>query len=128
MIRDDEYTDELANCDRDSIYERLKSDLLQQIQLCARNQQLYAHMEGADNAKHANEFKMLEQRSSHDLEQLKQCQQKGFKAPVFHYEKRQLYLIQSNNDLTDNDLEVRNVRVELEGRSFHSSGHCYSRY
>jgi len=110
VIRDDQFTEELANCDSDTIYDRLKSDLLQQIQLCARNQQLYAHMEGAANAKNANDFKILEQRSSHDLERLKQSFQKGFKTPIFHYEKRQLQLIQSNNDLTENDLEVTIIR------------------
>lgn len=110
VIRDDQFTEELAQCDRDTIYDRLRSDLLQQIQLCARNQQMYAQMEGATNAKYANDFKLLEQRSSHDLEQLKQSYQKGFKTPVFHYEKRQLNLIQSNHDLMENELEVTIIR------------------
>lgn len=71
---------------------------------------MYAQMEGAINAKYANDFKVLEQRAIHDLEQLKQSQQKRSKVPVFHYEKRQLNLIQSNNDLTENELEVRKHR------------------
>lgn len=107
VIQDDEFTEELAQCDRETVYSRLKADLLQQIQLCARNQQMFAHMPGEMNAQYATQFKMLEQRSSHQLEQVKQSYQKGFKAPIFHYEKRQLNLIQTNLDLTENDLEVR---------------------
>ena len=106
MIREDDLTDELASCDRETIYQRLQEDLLRQVQLCARNQQIYAHMEGANNAKQANDFKLLEQRSVHDLERLRQGLQKGQKAPIFHYEKRQMNLIHVNNDLGDNELEV----------------------
>lgn len=80
------------------------------MQLCARNQQIYAQMEGADNLKYANEFKHLEQRCAHDLERLKKSFQNGSKAPTFHYEKRQLNIIQINNDLSDYELEVRLIR------------------
>jgi hypothetical protein len=77
------------------------------MQLCARNQQIYAQMEGANNIKQANEFKILEQRCAHELERLRQCFQHGLKVPLFHYEKRQMNIIQVNNDLADNDLEVK---------------------
>jgi hypothetical protein len=106
MIRDDELTEELAQSDRDTIYRRLQDDLLRQMQLCARNQQIYAQMEGTNNMKHANEFKILEQHCARDLESLRKCFQHGAKVPTFHYEKRQMNIIQVNNDLTDNDFEV----------------------
>jgi hypothetical protein len=77
------------------------------MQLCARNQQIYAQMEGTYNMKQANEYKLLEQRCARDLEKLKQCFQHGLKAPIFHYEKRQMNIIHVNNDLTDNELEVK---------------------
>ncbi|CAF4939574.1 unnamed protein product, partial [Rotaria socialis] len=55
MIDDDDLTQDLAHADRDTIYRRLQEDLLQQIQLCARNQQIYAQMEGANSLKHSSE-------------------------------------------------------------------------
>ena len=107
VICDQELTEELAQADRDTVYRRLQDDLLRQMQLCARNQQMYAQMEGLSNVQHANEFKLLEQRCTHDLERLRQCFQHGLKAPVFHYEKRQMHIVQVNNDLTDGDFEVK---------------------
>jgi hypothetical protein len=107
MVRGDDLPDDLAQADRDTIFRRLQDDLLRQMQLCARNQQIYAQMEGSTNVKFANEFKSLEQRCAHDLGQLRECFQHGSKAPVFHYEKRQMNIIQVNNDLADNDLEVK---------------------
>ena len=105
-IRDNELTQEIAQSSRETMYRRLNDDLIEQIQLCARNQQIYAHMEGDNNATRAIEFQNLGQRSSHDLERLKLSSQNPSKKPIFHYEKRQMHLIQFNNDLTDNDLEV----------------------
>jgi len=107
MVRDVELTDELAQSNRETIYHHLQEDLLRQMQLCARNQQMYAQMEGPNNIKQANEFKILEQRCARDLDRLKQCFQQGLKAPVFHYEKRQMNIIQVNNDLTDDEVEVK---------------------
>ena len=107
MIKDDDLTGDLAHADRDTIYRRLQEDLLRQIQLCARNQQIYAQMEATNNnIKHTNEYKVLEQHCAHDLEKLRQCFQQGLEAPLFHYERRQMNVIQINNDLGDNDLEV----------------------
>ncbi|UJR27493.1 hypothetical protein I4U23_008777 [Adineta vaga] len=105
VICDNDLTEELAQADRDTIYRRLQEDLLRQMQLCARNQQMYAQMEGIINVQQANEFKILEQRCAHDLERLRQCFQHDLKAPLFHYEKRQMHIVQVNNDLTDNDFE-----------------------
>lgn len=105
-IRDDEFTRELSQSSREVIYRRLTDDLIEQIQLCARNQQIYAHMEGANNAIRAKEFQNFGQRSSQDLERLKQSSQQASKKPIFHYEKRHMHFIQFNNELTDNDLEV----------------------
>ncbi|CAF0805008.1 unnamed protein product [Adineta ricciae] len=110
VICDQELTEELAQADRDTVYRRLQDDLLRQMQLCARNQQMYAQMEGLTNVQHANEFKLLEQRCTHDLERLRQCFQHGLKAPIFHYEKRQMHIVQVNNDLTDSDFEVNVLR------------------
>ncbi len=107
MIRVDELTDEITQSNSENIYHRLQEDLLRQMQLCARNQQMYAQMEGLNNKKQANEFKILEQRSAQDLERLKQNARNGSKTPIFHYEKRQMNIIQVNNDLADNDLEVK---------------------
>ena len=107
VICDDEFTDELAQADRNTIYRRLEEDLLRQMQLCARNQQIYAQMEGLTNVKHANDYKLLEQRCAHDLDRLRQGFQHGLKAPTFHYEKRQMNIVHVNNDLADNDLEVK---------------------
>jgi hypothetical protein len=75
--------------------------------LCSRNEQVYAQMEGSNSLIQAKEFKALEQRCAHDLERLKQCLQHGSKPPLFHYEKRQMNIIHVNNDLTDNDFEVK---------------------
>ena len=72
VIREDDLTEELAKCDPATVYQRLEDDLLRQVQLCARNQQIYAHMEGANNLRQANDYKFLEQRSAHDLERLRQ--------------------------------------------------------
>ncbi|CAF3908062.1 unnamed protein product [Rotaria sp. Silwood2] len=110
MIDDDDLTQDLARADRDTIYRRLQEDLLKQIQLCARNQQIYAQMEGINNAKYTNEYKVLEQRCANDLEKLRQCFQHGLKPPLFHYERRQMTIVQVNNDLGDNDLEVNILR------------------
>lgn len=106
MIDDDDLTQDLAHADRDTIFRRLQDDLLRQVQLCARNQQLYAQMEGMASVKQANDYKNLEQRCSNDLEKLRYCFQHGFKPPLFHYEKRQMNVVHVNNDLGDNDLEV----------------------
>jgi len=106
MINDDDLTQDLAHSDRDTIYRRLQDDLLRQIQLCARNQQIYAEMEGGNTQKHINEYKILEQRCSNDLEKLRQCFQHGLKPPLFHYERKQMTIVQVNNDLGENDLEV----------------------
>lgn len=105
-IRDDELTQEVAQSSREVMYRRLTEDLIRQIQLSARNQQVYAHMGGANNLARAKEFQALEQRSNQDLERLKQAAKNGSLKPVFHYEKRQMHLVQFNNDLTDDDLEV----------------------
>lgn len=105
-IREDEFTQEVAQSSREVMYRRLTEDLIRQIQLSARNQQIYAHMGGANNLARAKEFQNLEQRSNHDLERLKLSAKNGSIKPVFHYEKRQMHLIQFNNDLTDDDLEV----------------------
>ncbi|CAF3410052.1 unnamed protein product [Rotaria socialis] len=110
MIDDDDLTQDLAHADRDTIYRRLQEDLLQQIQLCARNQQIYAQMEGANSLKHSSEYKILEQRCAGDLDKLRHCFQHGIKPPLFHYERRQMNVIQANNDLGDNDLEVTILR------------------
>ncbi|CAF1008853.1 unnamed protein product [Rotaria sordida] len=110
IIHDDELAEELLESDRDTIYRRLQDDLLRQMQLCARNQQIYAQMEGSNNIQQANEFKILEQRCAHDLERLRKCFQNGSKPPLFHYEKKQMNIIQVNNDLTDQDLEVNVLR------------------
>ncbi|CAF0956829.1 unnamed protein product [Rotaria sordida] len=110
MLDDDDLTQDLARADRDTVYRRLQDDLLRQIQLCARNQQTYAQMEGINNVKHTNEYKVLEQRCANDLEKLRQCFQHGLKPPLFHYERRQMNIIQVNNDLGDNDLEVTILR------------------
>jgi len=107
VVRDDELTQQIAQSDRDTIYRRLQEDLLRQMQLCARNQQIYAQMGGETNMKLSKDFKSLELRCSHDLERLKQSNRNGFKPPVFHYEKRQMNIIQVNNDLADNDCEVQ---------------------
>lgn len=106
MVIDNELTTELAQSSRENIYFRLQEDLLGQMQLCARNQQMYAQMEGTSNMKQANDYKLLEQRCARDLERLKHSFQHGIKAPVFHYERRQLYIVQVNNDLTENECEV----------------------
>ncbi|CAF1528452.1 unnamed protein product [Rotaria magnacalcarata] len=122
FIQDDELTKEIAKSDRETIYQRLQDDLLRQMQLCARNQQIYAQMEGANNSKQANEFKTLEQRSAHDLERLRKCFQHGSKAPLFHYEKRQMNIIQVNNDLSDHEFEVKVLRgINLRLPSGYSS-------
>lgn len=110
MINDDDLTQDLAHADRDTIYRRLQDDLLRQIQLCARNQQIYAQMEGADNSKHANEYKILEQRCAHELDKLRHGFQHGLKPPLFHYERKQMNIVQTNNDLGENDLEVNILR------------------
>ncbi|CAF1370093.1 unnamed protein product [Adineta steineri] len=106
MINDDDLPQDLAHADRDTIYRRLQEDLLRQIQLCARNEQIYAQMDGANSIRQANEYKQLEQRCAHDLEKLRKCFQHGLKPPLFHYERRQMNIVQTNNDLGDNDLEV----------------------
>ncbi|CAF4820597.1 unnamed protein product [Rotaria sp. Silwood1] len=110
MIDDDDLTQDLARSDRDTIYRRLQEDLLKQIQLCARNQQIYSQMEGINNVKYTNEYKVLEQRCANDLEKLRQCFQHGLKPPLFHYERRQMTIVQVNSDLGDNDLEVNILR------------------
>ncbi|CAF1094841.1 unnamed protein product [Didymodactylos carnosus] len=104
MLDDDE---ELLHSDRDTIYRRLQEDLLHQIQLCARNQQVYSQM---DNHEQSIEYKQLEQRCQQDLERLRKCFQHGLKAPLFHYERRQMNIVQINTDLGENDLEVTVIR------------------
>jgi coiled-coil and C2 domain-containing protein 1 len=122
LINDDDLTQDLAHADRDTVYRRLQEDLLRQIQLCARNQQIYAQMEGPTNLKQANEYKILEQRCSNDLEKLRQCFQHGLKPPLFHYERRQMNIIQVNHDLGENDLEVTILRgINLPVPLGHSS-------
>ncbi len=113
MVPDYELPEEFAQSDRETIYRRLQDDLLRQMQLCARNQQIYAQMDGLNNKKQANEFKILEQRCAHDLERLRQCSQRGLKVPLFHYEKRQMNIIQVNDDLTDNELEVNKNYLQI---------------
>ena len=106
LVTDDDLTQDLANADRDTVFRRLQDDLLRQVQLCARNEQIYAQMEEPNSAKHAKEYKHLEQRCAHDLEKLRKCFQHGLKPPLFHYERRQMNIIQTNSDLGENDLEV----------------------
>ncbi|UJR21607.1 hypothetical protein I4U23_024689 [Adineta vaga] len=110
LVTDDDLTQDLAHADRDTIFRRLQDDLLKQIQLCARNEQIYAKMEEANSLKHAKEYRNLEQRCAQDLEKLRQCFQHGLKPPLFHYERRQMNIIQSNNDLGENDIEVNIIR------------------
>ncbi|CAF0721649.1 unnamed protein product [Adineta ricciae] len=110
LVTDDDLTQDLANADRDTVFRRLQDDLLRQVQLCARNEQIYAQMEEPNSAKHAKEYKQLEQRCAHDLEKLRKCFQHGLKPPLFHYERRQMNIIQTNNDLGENDLEVIVIR------------------
>lgn len=88
------------------------------MQLCARNQQIYSQMEGSDSIKHANEYKILEQHCSHDLEKIRKCFQHGAKPPLFHYERRQMNVVQVNHDLGENDLEVsKSARAYLSSIS-----------
>ena len=109
LINDDDLTEDLLKSDRDTIYRRLQEDLLRQIQLCARNQQIYNEMDGIDNSHRAQEYKKLEQRCALDLEKLRQSFQNGCKPPLFHYERRQMNVIQVNQDLGENDIEVSRV-------------------
>jgi hypothetical protein len=106
MINDDDLTQELANSDRDTVFRRLQDDLLRQMQLCARNHQTYSQMEGTNNIQHAKEYQILEHRCSEDLEKLRKHFQHGLKPPLFHYERKQMNIIQVNHDLGENDLEV----------------------
>lgn len=106
-VHDEDLTEEVSKSSRETIYRRLQEDLLRQVLLCARNQQMYAQMEGSNSSIQAKEFKTLELRCARDLERLKQCFQNGSKPPIFHYEKRQMNIIQVNNDLTDDDFEVK---------------------
>lgn len=71
---------------------------------------MYAQMEGANNVKYAQQYGLLGQRCQRDLDRLKQSFHQGLKPPIFHYERRQMNIIQVNNDLTDNDFEVRKFR------------------
>jgi coiled-coil and C2 domain-containing protein 1 len=109
-VHDEDLTEEVSKSSRETIYRRLQEDLLRQVLLCARNQQMYAQMEGSNSSIQAKEFKALELRCARDLERLKQCFQNGSKPPIFHYEKRQMNIIQVNNDLTDDDFEVNVLR------------------
>jgi hypothetical protein len=106
LIDDDDLTQDLAHADRDTIYRRLQDDLRRQIQICARNQQIYKQMDGSDFSRQINEYKALEKRCADELEKLRQGFQHGLKPPLFHYERRQLSIIQMNDDLGENDLEV----------------------
>lgn len=118
-IRDDDLTEEVAQSSRDVIFKRLQDDLLHQVQLCARNQQMYAQMEGSNSSAQAKEFKQLELRCARDLERLRQSFQHGSKPPVFHYEKRQMNIIHVNNDLTDDMFEVKlNINFFYSNSSF----------
>lgn len=110
LINDDDLTQDLAHADRDTVYRRLQEDLLQQIQLCVRNQQTLERMEEGSHNRQVDEFKSLEQRCSRDLEKLRKCFQHGLKPPLFHYERKQMNIVQVNDDLGDNDLEVTVVR------------------
>lgn len=110
MIDDDDLPQDLAHADRDTIFRRLQDDLLRQIQLCARNQQIYEQMEGINNTKYINEYKNLEKRCSNDLENLRYAFKSGLKPPLFHYERKQMTVIQTNNDLGENDLEITILR------------------
>jgi hypothetical protein len=122
MINDDDLTQDLAHADRDTVYRRLQEDLLRQIQLCARNQQIYAQMEEINTTKQINEYKTLEQRCAHDLEKLRHCFQHGLKPPLFHYERKQMTIVQVNNDLGENDLEVKfKINEELNSNKNLSS-------
>jgi coiled-coil and C2 domain-containing protein 1 len=118
MINDDDLTQDLARSDRDTIYRRLQEDLLRQIQLCARNQQIYAEIEEGNHLKNANEYKILEQRCSNDLEKLRQCFQHGLKPPLFHYERKQMTIVQVNNDLGENDLEVNIYLIKIKNNLY----------
>lgn len=108
MIDDDDLADDLSRADRDTIFRRLQEDLLKQIETCRRNQQIYEQMDGANTIKNINEYNALEQHCKNDLEKLRYSFQHGLKPPLFHYERKQTTVIQTNNDLGDNDLEVGN--------------------
>ena len=110
LINDDDLTQDLAHADRDTIYRRLQDDLLHQISLCARNQQTLERMEGNDCNRQANEYRKLEERCARDLEKLRKCFQHGLKPPLFHYERKQMTIVQVNDDLGENDLEVAIIR------------------
>lgn len=106
LIADDDLTQDLANADRETIFRRLQDDLIRQIQICARNQQTYSQMDEVDSQRHALEYKQLEKQCSNDLENLRSAFQRGVKPPLFHYERKQLTIVQMNHDLGENDLEV----------------------
>ena len=60
------------------------NNILQQIQLCARNQQIYAQMEGANSLKHSSEYKIREQRCASDLEKLRHGFQEDRRSQIYH--------------------------------------------
>lgn len=109
-INDDDLTEDLGHADRNTIYRRLQDDLIRQKEICARNQQICMDIEQESSNRKAHEYKVLEERCAHDLEKLRTCFQLGLKPPLFHYERRQMTIIQSNDALGENDLEVTVMR------------------
>ena len=119
MISQNSLDEELRKCSPAELQRRLEQDLLSQIQLCARNLQLFAQMGGSENVQLAAEYKILEKRCSQDLEKLKQSARSGTTMPEFHYEKREMKVIDLNDEIPDHQAVVSHSAVVFfDGENF----------
>jgi coiled-coil and C2 domain-containing protein 1 len=95
--------DEPITGDRKEIYKRLQEILVEQINLATQNFQHYKNMGDVANA---NKFNKSAREAIQDLEMLRNGNARGEPVPLYHYERRTYQSIDSNSDLTDNDLEL----------------------
>ncbi|KAK6643153.1 hypothetical protein RUM43_004656 [Polyplax serrata] len=92
-----------SDTDNSEIYANLEKELMDQIKMCMNTRN---HFKLNGDIANANHFEQFALQFKKDLNYVKVSHSRNNPVPKFHYENKTFSAIQSNTDLTDNELEL----------------------
>lgn len=93
----------VADCDNSELYDNLEKELTDQLKMCMNTRN---HFKMNGDIANANHFEQYALRFKKDLNFVKASRSRNNPVPKFHYQTKTFSAIQSNTDLTDNELEL----------------------